>query len=202
MDKIKTVWLDLDGVLVDFLGGLHRALDIPYDINHYPYEKGKWNMLTDIKELDDVPVTFEQCNDACTKNFWENLEWMHDGHDVLRTVMRYFAPIDICLLTTCMPNPESVSGKLEWIRRNLPCFYNSAIILDVDASKVLYARPDALLIDDRNKNINEFIAAGSQGLLVPRPWNRAHFYADKTFEVVEKFLENLNVEQTSHTHNM
>lgn len=191
MDKIKTVWLDLDGVLVDFIGGLHRALDIPYDINHYPYKKGEWNMLTDIKGLDDVPVTFEQCNDICTKSFWENLEWMHDGHDILRAVTYKFAPINIQILTTCMPNSETKSGKIEWLERHLPMYLDRAIILDAGVGKTSYAHSNALLIDDRDKNIDDFVAAGGQGLLVPRPWNRVHFCADKTLEVVEKFLEDL-----------
>jgi hypothetical protein len=41
--------------------------------------------------------------------------------------------------------------------------------------KYLFARPDALLIDDNPTNIDTFIQNGGQGLLVPRPWN---VYAD------------------------
>ena len=188
---IKTIFLDMDGVMVDFLGGLHRSLGVPYDINDYPYEKGKWNMLTDIRGFDDIPATFEQCNDACTKSFWANLQWTSDGHDILRAVTYKFAPTRIHLLTTCMPNPETKSGKIEWVERHLPMYLDRTIILGSGMLKGGYAKPDALLIDDCDKNIDEFITAGGRGLLVPRPWNRAHFCADRTYQVVKDFLEAL-----------
>ena len=189
---IKTVYLDMDGVLIDFLGGLHKSLGVPYDINNYPYEKGKWNMLTDIKGFDDVPATFEQCNDACTESFWANLNWIHDGHDILRMVVQKFDTKNVNLLTTCMPNPGTPSGKIQWIEKNLPVFKRQFIILGSGVGKGLFVNPDALLIDDRDKNIDEFIAAGGRGLLVPRPWNRHHRYADRTYQVVKDFLEDLD----------
>ena len=188
---IKTVYLDMDGVMVNFLGGLHKSLGVPYDTSHYPYEEGKWNMLTDIKGFDDVPATFEQCNDACTESFWVNLNWTPDGRDILEIVTRMFDIRNIYLLTTCMPNPGTPSGKMQWIEKNLPIFKRQFIILGSGVGKGLFASPDALLIDDRDKNIDEFIAAGGHGLLVPRPWNRAHSCAGRTVEVVMKFLEDL-----------
>ena len=110
----------MDGVLVNFLGGLHRALNTPYDINQYPYEKGKWNMLTDIKPFEDIPATFEQCNDCCNIGFWHTLNWMHDGHDIIRLVTSTFKPEQIYLLTTPMPNPGSCTGKALWVQSHLP----------------------------------------------------------------------------------
>ena len=186
---IKTIFLDMDGVLVNFLGGLHKALNIPYDINNYPYEKGKWNMLTDIKGFDDIPATFKECDDCCITSFWQSLEWMYDGRDILHTIGYILGLEKIYLLTTPMPNLESASGKMMWVNDNLPAFLKYIII--TQAPKHLLARPDTLLIDDKDENIDEFIAAGGRGLLVPRPWNRAHFCADKSVEVVKEFLENL-----------
>lgn len=186
---IKTVFLDMDGVLVNFLGGLHKALDVPYSYENYPYEKGKWNMLTDIKGFSDIPATFKQCNDCCTFEFWQNLEWIHDGHDILRMVTKKFDTKNIYLLTTPMPNPQSSTGKQLWIKYHLPIYYKRVII--TQSPKHLLARSDTLLIDDKDQNIDGFIEAGGRGLLVPRPWNRAHFCADRTVETIKAFLENL-----------
>lgn len=191
MNKIKTVYLDLDGVLVNFLGGLHRALGVPYDGDNYPYEKGKWNMLTDIKGFDDIPATFEQCNDACTENFWALLDWMPDGHNIFRAVTQKFDIKNVILLTTCMPNPGTAPGKMRWIQQFLPMFKDRFIILGSRVSKGAFAESDTLLIDDRDKNIDEFRAAGGRGLLVPRPWNRLHPYSEFALEDVTNFLEDL-----------
>ncbi len=183
---IKTIMIDLDGVLVNFLGGLHKALGVPYDINNYPYEKGKWNMLTDIKRFDDIPATFEQCNDCCTANFWDNLEWVHDGRNILRVIMNTFGLEKVYLLTTPMPNLESASGKMMWVNGNLPICLKRTII--TQAPKHLLARPDTLLIDDKDENVDGFCKAGGKAFLVPRPWNRAHINADRTVQMLEEFL--------------
>ena len=186
---INTVFLDMDGVLVNFLSGLHKALGVPYSYENYSYEKGKWNMLTDIKLHDGTPVTFEECNDCCTFEFWQHLEWMRDGHEILRMITKKFDTKNIYLLTTPMPNPQSSTGKVLWLRYNLPVYLKHAII--TQAPKHLLARSDTLLIDDKDENVDGFCEAGGKALLVPRPWNRAHLQADRTVEVVREFLERI-----------
>lgn len=188
---IKTVFLDMDGVLVNFVGGLHKSLGVPYSYEDYPYEKGEWNMLTDIKinSFTGIPATFEQCNDCCTTNFWKHLEWMPDGMYIIHKILCKFHRNQIYLLTTPMPNLESASGKMMWVSDNLPLHLKHTII--TQAPKHLLARPDTLLIDDKDQNIDEFREAGGQGILVPRPWNRDYGMARHTVEVIKECLENL-----------
>lgn len=183
---IKIVYLDVDDVLADFMGGLHKALDISYDYSNYPYKKGDWNILGYQIMLNNELVTFEQCNDCCTANFWDNLEWMHDGRDILRAIMGTLGLEKVYLLTTPMPNLESASGKMMWINSNLSVYLKRTII--TQAPKHLLARPDTLLIDDKDENVDGFRKAGGKVLLVPRPWNRAHLQADRTVEIVKEFL--------------
>lgn len=186
---IKTVFLDMDGVLVNFLKGLHKALDAPYSYDPYPYKKGLWNMLDAIEDFDgDIP-TFKQCDDCCNIDFWTNLKWMHDGKEIFSKVVEFCGINNIYLLTTPMPNPGSGTGKILWVEKNIPVLAKQLII--TQASKSLLARSDTLLIDDRDKNVDEFIKAGGKACLVPRPWNRNHFCADRTVEVVEKFLKDI-----------
>ena len=40
--------------------------------------------------------------------------------------------------------------------------------------KHLCAKPGVLLIDDRDKNVADFLGLGAHAILVPRPWNSLH----------------------------
>lgn len=188
---IKTIFLDMDGVLVNFLGGLHKALGVPYSYENYPYEKGKWDMLTDIKHScgSQITFSFRECNDCCTTPFWQNLRWMHDGHDVLRAILDKFIESRIYLLTTPMPNLESASGKMLWINDNLPIYLKRIII--TQAPKHLLARPDTVLFDDKDENVDGFREAGGKAILINRPWNRGHLNANRTVQMLQEFLGRL-----------
>ena len=190
MAKIDAVvMLDMDGVLVDFVGGLHKALGVPYDYDHYPYEKNKWNMFGDIQRpTGEGSYSFEEIDACCTAEFWENLKWMPDGHDILRVVYEKVKAERIYLLTTPMPNVESASGKVAWIRKNLPGYEKRLII--TRASKGILATPNRLLIDDRDKNVDEFADGGGSGIIVPRPWNRCYSIPIQPSKWVEKWVEN------------
>ena len=89
-----------------------------------------------------------------------------------------------------MLNPGSWPGKVEWVHRYFRTFEKRLII--TQAPKSLLAKPDTLLIDDRDKNIEEFIAAGGQAILVPRPWNELHGWAGESLQVVRNSLEELS----------
>ena len=186
---INTVFLDVDDVLVDFMKGLHKALNIPYDYFNYPYRKGDWDILGHQIMLNNELITFEQCDACCDMAFWINLDWTYDGHDILRTVFDKFSASQVYLLTTPMPNLESASGKMMWVYENLPVCLKHTII--TQAPKHLLARPDTLLIDDKDENVDEFREAGGKALLVPRLWNRAHLQVNRTVEVVKEFLERI-----------
>jgi len=186
------VFLDLDGVLVDFVGGVHNALGLPYRYDEYPYEKGKWNMLGDVGgKFWDGKFPFSVVNGLCSQEFWSNLAWMHDGWRLLHGragIMSKFD--DITILTAPMPNPGSWTGKYLWVEKNMPAKFLKNIIMSV-VPKSLLAGPDTLLIDDKDENIAEFVAAGGCGILVPRPWNELHGWADEALQVVKNSLEEL-----------
>lgn len=167
--------LDMDGVLVNFNKAACAIIDAPYPPTKYWW----WN---------DIPNGKQQVDAACTTDFWFNLEWMHDGLEIFKIVFEKFTN-DIYLLTTPMPNLESATGKAMWVDKYIPVFNKRLII--TRAPKHLLAKPGTLLIDDSDKNIEEFRAAGGQGILVSRPWNKLHKQADKSLEVVKKELEKL-----------
>jgi len=168
---IKTIYLDMDGVITDFIGATCKQFNIPYPPKIYDY-------FEDIRS---------QVNDFCNMEFWANLEWMPDGHDIMRLLTKVFKSEQIYLLTTPMPNPESYTGKVLWVQSHLPEFSRRLIV--TSAPKSLFARPDALLIDDKTENVDDFIEANGYGLLVPRPWNVDYGMAEYTTQIVKERLE-------------
>lgn len=170
------VYLDLDGVLVNFN-------KVACKIVGAPYPPTKWHWYKDI--LDG----FNRVNNACTVDFWKDLEWAPDGHGILRTVTYYINPQNIYLLTTPMPNLQSAWGKAEWVDKHLPD-YNKRLII-TRAPKELLARSGRLLIDDKDENINKFRNAGGHAILIYRPWNRGKDWLDFNFQNLEKNLEEI-----------
>lgn len=165
------VFLDLDGVLVNFRKGIHDAFNVPYD---YSTLSPKWYFW------EDWPgIAFNDVNRTCTEAFWQNLEWTHDGERIFKYLEERIDPKNIFLLTTPMPNVGSWTGKMLWIRKHLPAYEKRLII--TTAPKHILARPNRLLIDDKDENINEFRQAGGRTIIIARSWNQAREHAQKTF---------------------
>lgn len=172
---IKTIFLDMDGVITDFNKAVCDEFNLPYPPRIYHF----------------FPEIRPEVDDFCTIEFWQNLEWMHDGRDVLRAIMGTLGLEKIYFLSGMMPNVESGTGKMMWIRDNLPLYSNRVIFHGLKVPKSFLARPDTLLIDDKDENVEEFVAAGGQGILVPRPWNKEHKNADRSSQYVKECLEEL-----------
>ncbi len=173
---IKTIFLDMDGVIVDFVGGVNKRMGIPKDTI-----PTKWAWV------EDYGFTLDQVNSWCTLDFWANLEWMHDGRDILRAIMNTVGLEKVYLLTAPMPNLESASGKMMWVSGNLPICLKRTII--VQAPKSLLANPNTLLIDDKDENVEKFVTAGGNAILVPRPWNKGYKNSDVSSQIVEQELK-------------
>ncbi len=171
------VFLDMDGVLVDFRRGICEAFNRNDPSTNWEFWENWPN------------VTFEMVNATCTQEFWRTLKFTHDAQILLYgwvDLMKKFE--DITLLTTPMPNPGSWSGKYLWIRNNMPAkFIKNVIILQ--GSKAQLAGPNTLLIDDKDENIEEFRAAGGRAILVPRVWNKDAHLANQSAAIVKKRLE-------------
>jgi 5'(3')-deoxyribonucleotidase len=146
------------------------------------YTKGLWNWYK------EAGLTFDKVDAVCIADFWARLEWMHDGKEIMLSLCPGIAIDRVYLLTTPMQNPESTTGKLTWVEQQLnKCWRNRTIV--TAARKSLFARPGALLIDDRDENVEEFRAAGGDAILVPRPWNASWKYALQSVDIVKLALQ-------------
>lgn len=136
------VFCDLDGVLSNFIEG----------INTLAGKKVKQD------DIEDVLRSLEK-NEI---DFWANLPWMKEGKQFWSTIKKY----DPDILSAC---PESTDmklcskGKLQWIKKNLK-INESKIHIVKRRTKKDFANPNAILIDDRPKNIREWKSAGGVGI--------------------------------------
>lgn len=90
-------------------------------------------------------------------------------------------PSNVFICTSPTINPECAKGKMFWIQKKLPRFLHRNFFITPNKSEL--ARPDTLLIDDSEKNTDDFILAGGHAWLMPRPWNRCYgFDASKTIK--------------------
>ena len=154
-------FLDLDGVIVGFDEGVLKVHNIE-DPFLKPEHKGKWG-TEDMYGLD--PVEFWA---PLGEKFWTNLPWTKEGKEILSLVEYEFGYDNICLLTSPCLTKGSVSGKIKWINKNLPTYKKKFLI---GFQKHFCANSDTILIDDRDKNVEEFREHGGKAILVPRPWN-------------------------------
>jgi hypothetical protein len=90
--------------------------------------------------------------------FWTEMKWMPDGKELWDAIKDKNPTI----LSAPSKSPSSRLGKRLWIKNNIP---GTPLILASAESKKNYARKDAILIDDRISNINDWNNAGGIGIL-------------------------------------
>ena len=159
---IDHVLCDQDGVLSDFDGGVEAW----YGFVFTHEEKKKWEY--DYKAHGMKQATFWA---GLTKEFWAGLNWTPEGVFIYEMI-RQFDPV-ILTAPSWMASPESMPGKVEWIRSHIPEIYKDRRFA-FSSRKHHFAHPGALLIDDKEENVINFREAGGRAIMVPRPWNKLH----------------------------
>ena len=142
------IYCDMDGVLVDFDKG-------------YKELTGKETSHSDVQGTTAFWDTFKQglANKKMQeKDYWANLQWMPDGKELWDHIKQY----NPTLLSAPSRDPQSRLGKRIWVKKNIP---STPLILAAAEAKKNYARKNAILIDDRVSNINDWNAAGGIGIL-------------------------------------
>lgn len=150
-------YLDLDGVLVDFVGGalkVHGKTLSPDSV--------RWNFH------EQIEVTPEEFWKPFGYHFWCKLGWTVEGPILLNLLERIFGE-DIVLMTSPCETEGSVEGKVDWIKTHLPNYKRKFF---VGPAKHLAAGPTKILVDDHEGNTDKFISRHGKAVLVPRPWNR------------------------------
>lgn len=185
-----TCFLDMDGVLVNFVGGLCKALGMKtYSYYEYSFTKNYFDFW---KEIDGVTDKIYR-ETISRKEFWSNLKWMHDGNDIYELIVEKFGFENVFLLTGIdiddVDVEQAVAGKMEWIK-NGPTELIDHVIF-AKCSKGCISGPNKILIDDKEKNVVDWMMDGPN-FLVPRPWNSGYKNCGSSVDKLKEFLNSIN----------
>lgn len=161
-----TVFVDMDGVLVDFVGAVCRLFHKdPEQLPEWDWSKGR--------SL-HVPLGLEKESDMWEvidrhgPSFWASLE----PYPWWRELLHWCGQLGkTYLCSTPSLSNYSVDGKLLWIHKHLGKLFRNYIF--TAAPKHLLANSRSVLIDDYGSTIEKFCKAGGHGILFPQPWNDA-----------------------------
>jgi len=134
------IYMDMDGVLTDFDKQLADLLDRPLDRD--------WDFGNDPKIWAKI--------DEVGEDYWATMEWIPDGHKLWDAVKKH----DPTILSSPSNHVSSIEGKKIWLKNNLP-----GVPYIIEKKKEQHANKEAILIDDRKKNIDKWEQAGGIGIL-------------------------------------
>jgi len=154
MIKIDTLYVDLDGVLVDFELGIYTIIHDYTGRKRDKIDKDTASLLDDMSDaLADIGyeragelLAIPKYKEAIRKiigmepDWWTNLKWMPDGKELWEAI-KIYKPI---ILSSPL-NKTKWNEKNTWVDREL----GKDVKVFIEDDKEVYAKPGALLIDDR-----------------------------------------------------
>ena len=132
------LWVDLDGVLVNFEKGFE---DLGQGSKKDMDSKTFWKIL------------------STAPRFFRDLEWMPDGEELWNHIKRY-NPTILTAPVRESTMPHCKEDKKTWVKEHLG---NMKII--IDSNKGNYANEGDILIDDKEENIVSWETADGVGIL-------------------------------------
>ena len=151
--ELPAIYLDMDETIVDWYAGADAALA------KFGYPKWTHEFWKQYSQDEADAIRWAVVNKV--PNFWVNLKFTKDGKKIWDFVKQYKPHI----LSACVDySPTCKAEKQQWIARNLGLnnLGNVHLVKRSDKKKFATSRngnPN-LLIDDYDKNCNEFRIAG------------------------------------------
>jgi hypothetical protein len=146
-DLSRIIYVDLDGVLVDFDRGFK---DISGGVDKYDYVK-----------QNGVEKLWKLINSQ-GQEWWENLNWMPDGTKLWSAIENKNVKV-LTSGSTRNTGTMAINGKKNWVANHLGPI--ETIVVNSSHEKQKYARPGDILIDDLYSNISEWTVKKGIGIL-------------------------------------
>jgi len=179
---INRILLDLDGVCVDFFNSalsLHGRQDLSEN-----WPEGLWDME------EALGLTIQEFLDPIHNmgaDFWANLRTYSHSEELWKTCNE-FAHTYICTAQTKCGT--SAHGKVKFVQKwfsELGCPERADDII-ITKRKQLLAMPGVVLVDDRDRNCEDFTSHGGHGILFPAHTNSLHKHKDDPVGYVRQRL--------------
>lgn len=142
--KTPELYCDMDGVLTNF---------------SLSFEKLSGGIPPEVFERTRGVDAFWELIDVEGLAWWENMPWMPDGKE-LWSYIKHKNPEILSAPTKRLI--QSREGKELWVKRELP---KIKLNLTKAKYKCHFANPNAIIIDDMARNINQWREAGGIGIL-------------------------------------
>jgi 5'(3')-deoxyribonucleotidase len=178
-----TILLDMDGVCVQFMSAAIYAqgLNPPVVLEGWP--KARWD-IADVCNIE--PSVFWGRIEAASPDFWINLKPYLYFDDMYAQLKAWG---NVVFVTSPGWSAKAAQGKIAWLQKRFGVDFRNYIITN---QKHLLAQPRSILIDDFDKNCEEFVKAGGYAVLFARPWNTGpDFTSQASYERAMEHTRNL-----------
>ena len=163
--KVNLLFLDMDGVLVDFEGGVCKLFGVD---QAELAERDNWEMLSMLGvTLDEF---WERINEA-GEEFWAGLvgyPWYEEVIDICKEHAE-----KVIFLSTPSRHVTCYTGKVRWLKYR---FDFGELEFCLFGSKELFAAPGRLLVDDSYLNCARFISEGGDAMVFPAYGNHLRMH--------------------------
>lgn len=165
------VYMDLDEVLVDFIGAACHVHGVTKPELLARWSRGTWGMHG---ALGITEHEFWTKIHAVGETFWSGLELKPWAEDLLKLVDNTVGD-SWYLVTAPSRHPSSYSGKVQWIKGFFGARFDRYVLTK---HKHLLSASGTVLIDDKSDTCEKFKQYGGQSILFPAHHNGLWSKAD------------------------
>jgi 5'(3')-deoxyribonucleotidase len=178
MTNKPIILLDMDGVIVDFIGGIIRSHSLSITADD-------WNHFTFWRDIGMADEEFwEPTNRA---GWWEQLSDYSWSRSLFNELSKDYRVI---FCTASSQNSLVPSEKVRWLRAH-DFMTRDSQDFQIGRNKWLNAGSGAILIDDCDEYVQEYRDAGGKAVLFPQPWNDNREHTDDRLGYVRGELTKL-----------
>ena len=145
------IYVDMDGVLVDFLKGIEKLLGHKHSEEKYKrdkhYRNRFWKVVRDYDKVDG-------------QDFWLELDKLPDAMELWNYVKKH----DPEILTAAGTIKGAGEQKKEWIKTELGSKIKTNVVTHSEDKGPQFGKENAILIDDMQKSIDPWVKAGGIGI--------------------------------------